>query len=389
MLQQSKAHHLTHHHFLLPPLFTPTQVVLKDVLLPFVISIFLVYLLRPLVNVLTTPFGQWCGCFLPHHPTHAHLHHPPLHHTGLAKRPVGVTAPASGYASETSAGGDSENGGGPTRAGRARTTKRSGGPSGRGSSPTKIPKTLRSLMARATGALSDLMSSLSGTSGGGGNNNNGARAEAREVIDPSELACCCGVCRMTKCPRWFAILIALCIVVTVISVFVIAVADAIQRFQQESLNAFVDEAGALINRLQRWLAGFGISLEGSAILEALKQQINVASLVKTTVTVIVDGIGNGVLILLLVLYLLAEQSSHASGSVRARVDDQIQRYIGIKTIISLAQGVLVYFIMGWMLGVRMAHLFGALHFILNFIPTVRERVGRGVGVGSMGPGAYK
>jgi hypothetical protein len=51
---------------------------------------------------------------------------------------------------------------------------------------------------------------------------------------------------------------------------VLVVADAIQRFQQDSLNAFVDEAGKLINRLQRWLAGFGISLEGAAILEALK-----------------------------------------------------------------------------------------------------------------------
>ena len=43
-------------------------VALKEVLLPFVISIFLVYLLRPLVNLLTTPFGQWFilgGCIAP------------------------------------------------------------------------------------------------------------------------------------------------------------------------------------------------------------------------------------------------------------------------------------------------------------------------------------
>jgi hypothetical protein len=38
------------------------QIILKDVLLPFVISIFLVYLLRPLVNILTTPFGRVCPC---------------------------------------------------------------------------------------------------------------------------------------------------------------------------------------------------------------------------------------------------------------------------------------------------------------------------------------
>jgi len=151
------------------------------------------------------------------------------------------------------------------------------------------------------------------------------------------------------------------------------VADAIQRFQHESLNAFVEEAGSLVGKLQRWLAGFGRMLEGSAILEAVKAQINVPFLVKTTVTVVMDGVGNGLLVILLLLYLLAEQSFHQPGSLRARIDDQIQRYIGIKTIISAVQGVLVYLIMGTWLQVRMAHLIAVLHFILNFIPTVSTR----------------
>ena len=160
---------------------------------------------------------------------------------------------------------------------------------------------------------------------------------------------------------------------------ILMVADAIQRFQHESLNAFVGEAGVIVEKLQRWLAGFGISLEGSAILDAVKQQISVPFLVKTTVTVVVDGLGNGLLVLLLVLYLLAEQSTHAPGSLRARVDDQIQRYIGIKTVISALQGALVYIIMGTFLQVRMAHLIAVLHFILNYIPTVRGgRGGSGV-----------
>jgi predicted PurR-regulated permease PerM len=243
-----------------------------------------------------------------------------------------------------------------------------------------MPKTLRSFFAYAYSSMSDFFTAArgSGGNGGGGGGGGGAHGgssgtQSSDSSSDQQLACCCGVCRMTRCPRWFAILVALSICVGCLGIFVLVIADAIQRFQHESLNAFVDEAGALINRLQRWLAGFGISLEGAAILDALKQQINVPSLVKTTVTVIIDGIGNGVLILLLVLYLLAEQSSHVAGSLRARLDDQIQRYIGIKTVISLAQGLLVYIILGWFLGVRMAHLFGVVHFILNFIPTVSSR----------------
>ena len=34
------------------------QVYLKEVLLPFIVAMFIVYLLRPMVNMLTTPFGK-------------------------------------------------------------------------------------------------------------------------------------------------------------------------------------------------------------------------------------------------------------------------------------------------------------------------------------------
>jgi len=56
-------------------------------------------------------------------------------------------------------------------------------------------------------------------------------------------------------------------------------------------------------------------------------------------------------------------------SLRAKVDTQIERYLVIKTAISAAQGSLVFVIMGYMLNVRMSHLFAAAHFVLNYIPT--------------------
>ena len=131
------------------------------------------YLLRPLVNILTTPFGQWCWCCVPFHA----LAHAQLLHVGLAKQQQQQRAvpptPVSGYANETSSGGDrGDSGENPSRSGRARVAnpKRSGGGVSalRGSSPTKLPKSLRSLMARATSALADLMSNFTGTTGGGG-----------------------------------------------------------------------------------------------------------------------------------------------------------------------------------------------------------------------------
>ncbi len=41
-----------------------------------------------------------------------------------------------------------------------------------------------------------------------------------------------------------------------------------------------------------------------------------------------------------------------------KVDDQIQRYIGIKTLISAGVGFLVYLVLGVMLHIKLAHLFG-------------------------------
>ena len=68
-----------------------------------------------------------------------------------------------------------------------------------------------------------------------------------------------------------------------------------------------------------------------------------------------------------------------------KIDDQIQRYIGLKTAISVVVGVLVYVVLGMVLDVKLAHLFGILTFFLNFIPNVGPVIATGKGVrGTMG-----
>ncbi len=49
------------------------------------------------------------------------------------------------------------------------------------------------------------------------------------------------------------------------------------------------------------------------------------------------------------------------------MDDQIQRYIGIKTLISAGVGFLVYLVLGVMLHIKLAHLFGTklLHLAIR------------------------
>ena len=82
------------------------------------------------------------------------------------------------------------------------------------------------------------------------------------------------------------------------------------------------------------------------------------------------------LILLIVLYLLFEESFGETsgpterGSFKAKIDSQIQQYIGLKTLISIMIGIAVYIILGPLLNVEYAHLLGVGTFFLNFIPNL-------------------
>ena len=81
------------------------------------------------------------------------------------------------------------------------------------------------------------------------------------------------------------------------------------------------------------------------------------------------------LILLIVLYLLFEESfgdmgTTERGSFKAKIDSQIQQYIGLKTLVSILIGIAVYIILGPLLNVEYAHILGVATFFLNFIPNL-------------------
>jgi len=98
-----------------------------------------------------------------------------------------------------------------------------------------------------------------------------------------------------------------------VSGLVLLIVDAVQRFQQESLQVYIDQAGKLADAVQRWFLIFGVSLDAGMILEVLKQQVPPVEIVRGTLTLAVDSLGNALLILLVVLYLLAEHSNNAPG----------------------------------------------------------------------------
>jgi predicted PurR-regulated permease PerM len=92
---------------------------------------------------------------------------------------------------------------------------------------------------------------------------------------------------------------------------------------------------------------------------------------------------NGILILLTMIFILVEMASFpvklraalgessatfAYGTF-ARFAEDVRKYIGIKTLISLATGALVAVWLG-LLGVEYSLLWGLLAFLLNYVPTI-------------------
>jgi len=138
---------------------------------------------------------------------------------------------------------------------------------------------------------------------------------------------------------------------------------------QQQFNVFIN-----------WLSALGVDVSASGIREAF----NPSSAIKM-VNSMLNSLGglfaNAFLIIFTVLFILLEASSFpvklraVSGQGGVNLDyvdhflASVQHYVGLKTITSLATGVLVAILLS-MLGVDFPLLWGLIAFLLNYIPTI-------------------
>ncbi len=85
---------------------------------------------------------------------------------------------------------------------------------------------------------------------------------------------------------------------------------------------------------------------------------------------VVSFLSAGTLTLIFVMFILAGRNPRVvRQGVYAEIDTKVRSYIGTKVALSLATGVLVWVIF-WSIEMPMAAVFGLLAFLLNFIPSV-------------------
>lgn len=187
-----------------------------------------------------------------------------------------------------------------------------------------------------------------------------------------------GVMKRYRIPSGFSIvLIIIMMIIVGISIGAI-VGSSIKSFTAD-IPQYQVRLSLLSTNLQEWLAGMGLVIDNQQWRELVNPSAAL-TMAGNTLTSFGNIMTDGFLILLTVMFILAEEVKfidkfrHASSSSEKTLDalngfaQSINTYMGIKTLVSLATGLLVMVAL-MIIGVDYPVLWGLLAFLLNFIPT--------------------
>ncbi len=171
--------------------------------------------------------------------------------------------------------------------------------------------------------------------------------------------------------------VALALIVALVGVGAL-VADSARAFL-EQMPFYQKRLLELAGGTMEMLRSLGIDLSGVPLLEAFDPG-EVFAMAGNTLLGFGSVLSNGFLILLTVIFMLAEATSFPR-KLRdvlsdpddlpyfERVAENINRYFGIKTTVSLGTGVTVTLFLA-LVGVDFPVLWGLLAFMLNYVPTI-------------------
>ena len=291
----------------------------REVLVPFVIALFFTYLLRPVVNFLTLPYSKCHRLFCTHLGT---PYQPSNGGVGLGKN--------ENEGEEEEEEEDEETG----------------------------LLTLKRKLKR---------DDINNMVGGDDFDFDGTDSIFRD--DDEQV-----VCSRNRLPRPIAVLIVMVLAVSILGFGVLLVTDAVQGFERDDLLLYQHEGSLLLNQTLIWVKE-SFNTDGSYLYQRVAEQVGVIDIFRAIVVFCVDATVNIFWVMLFVLYLLYEQnrgsspnSPNSTSRLRQEIDDQIQRYLTLKLLISAVVGGCVWLLLGPILRVRMSHLFALFTFILNFIP---------------------
>ena len=180
-------------------------------------------------------------------------------------------------------------------------------------------------------------------------------------------------------PYWAAMLVVVVGIALLGALLSVLVAGSVDGFKA-NLPEYQQRLRALTGHSNAWLNAHGIHIPR----ETLQTYLDPAKLLGVAgelISGLSGALTNALLILLTVIFILLEAKTlpakltaalstpeHSIARLEA-VMDSINQYMGIKTLVSLGTGLVVWI---WLasIGVDFAVLWGVLAFLLNYIPTV-------------------
>ena len=180
-------------------------------------------------------------------------------------------------------------------------------------------------------------------------------------------------------PTWLAVLVILIVLLGIGTMTGTLIGTSLIDFTR-SLPGYQARLEREMAELAEWLAAHGFEVS-SQLLAGSFDPGEVLRIAGRVFTGVGDVLGNIALILIITVFILLEISGF-SAKIRsafpaadhtrspvAQINQNVRRYLALKTLISLTTGVLVAL---WLsvLGVDYALLWGLLAFLLNYIPSI-------------------
>jgi AI-2 transport protein TqsA len=175
--------------------------------------------------------------------------------------------------------------------------------------------------------------------------------------------------------------------IILIVLFVMALGTMIGAIVGASIRDFRGDLPEYQARLQslsdvllNWLSSKGVEVDSELWTQTVNPSV-VMQIAGNTLASFGNVMTNAFLILLTVVFILAEEVGFSEKLAQARGDspesmvaleeftNSVNRYLGIKTSLSVLTGLLVA-VMLWLMGVDYPVMWGLLAFMLNFVPTI-------------------
>ena len=181
-----------------------------------------------------------------------------------------------------------------------------------------------------------------------------------------------------RLPSSLAIFLVVALVFSVGLLLAAVIGSSVDNFRQD-IPVYSAKLSMMSGSIQQWLSQRGISIDAEQWSSSFDPGA-VMGVVGTTLASFGNVMTNAVMILITVIFILAENVSFgeklrsATGSNNSQqwlrtFSDSVHSYLAIKAAISLLTGFII-FVWLTVLGVDYAVLWGLIAFLLNFIPTV-------------------